>query len=121
MDYEYLILNNVDEDNTADECATCPYKGELCNSQCMDIIEIYNPYINEQEAKQWEVVQHYCLLSQLRIAFYKLNSENELEVLRMTYRNNYTNENRNTIWIIATHIKRRYSFTLGNALLNMFC
>ena len=34
MDYEYLILNNADEDNIADECATCPYKGELCNSQC---------------------------------------------------------------------------------------
>ena len=45
MDYEYLILNNVDEDNTADECATCPYKGELCNSQCMEVVEVYNPYI----------------------------------------------------------------------------
>ena len=47
MDYEYLILADCEEDNTADECATCPYKGESCNSQCMDIIEIYNPYINE--------------------------------------------------------------------------
>lgn len=39
----------------------------------------------------------------------------------MTYRNNYRNENRNVVWIIATYIKRRYSFTVGNALLNMFC
>lgn len=47
MDYEYLILNNSDEDNTADECANCPHKGESCNSQCMEVIKIYNPYINE--------------------------------------------------------------------------
>lgn len=45
MDYEYLILNSADEENTADECVDCPYKGELCNSQCMEVTEIYNPYI----------------------------------------------------------------------------
>lgn len=45
IDYEYLILNNNDEDNTADECATCPYKGELCDNQCIEVTEIYNPYI----------------------------------------------------------------------------
>ena len=39
----------------------------------------------------------------------------------MTYRNNYTNENRNVVWIIATHIKRHFSFRLGNVLLNTFC
>ena len=39
----------------------------------------------------------------------------------MTYRNNYTNENRNAMWIIATYIKRRLSFRLGNVLLNTFC
>lgn len=44
-DFEYLILNNSDEDNTADECTTCPYKGESCNNQCEEITEIYNPYI----------------------------------------------------------------------------
>ena len=60
MDYEYLILNNADEDNTADECATCPYKGELCDNQCMKVREVDHPYIianmSKQEAKQWEVV-----------------------------------------------------------------
>ena len=45
MDYEYLILNNSDEDNTADECANCPCKGELCRNQCEEVIEIYNSYI----------------------------------------------------------------------------
>ena len=39
----------------------------------------------------------------------------------MTYKNNYRNDNHNIIWNIATHIKRRYSFKVGNALLNMFC
>lgn len=45
MDYEYLILANVDAENTVDECANCPYKGELCNSQCMEVTEVYNPYL----------------------------------------------------------------------------
>lgn len=45
MDYEYLILANCDEDNTTDECTNCQYKGNLCNSQCMEVTEIYNPYI----------------------------------------------------------------------------
>ena len=45
MDYEYLILAHCDEDNITDECATCSYKGELCNNQCMEVTEIYNPYI----------------------------------------------------------------------------
>lgn len=47
FDYEYLILNNCDEDNTTDECANCPYKGEACKSQCMEVREIYNPYIKQ--------------------------------------------------------------------------
>lgn len=46
MDYEYLILNNADEDNTTDECTSCPYKGKSCYNQCMEVTEIYNPYIN---------------------------------------------------------------------------
>ena len=44
-DSEYLILKNCDTDSIEDECTTCPYKGELCNNQCEEIIEIYNPYI----------------------------------------------------------------------------
>ena len=47
MNYEDMILNNSDADNTSDECANCSYKGELCNSQCMEVIEIYNSYINK--------------------------------------------------------------------------
>lgn len=47
IDYEYLILNNTDVDNTTDECANCPYKGDLCRSQCMEVIEVYNSYINK--------------------------------------------------------------------------
>ena len=46
MDYEYLILNNADEDNTTDECTNCPYKGDLCNSQCVEITEVFNPYLS---------------------------------------------------------------------------
>lgn len=45
MDYEYLILDNCDEDNTTDECTNCSYQGESCSSQCMEVIEIYNPLI----------------------------------------------------------------------------
>lgn len=47
MDYEYLILANCDVDNTTDECTTCPYKGESCKNQCMEIIEVFNPYIQQ--------------------------------------------------------------------------
>lgn len=47
MDYEYLILANCDEDNTTDECAHCPHKGESCDSQCMEVTEVYNPYIQQ--------------------------------------------------------------------------
>lgn len=45
IDYEYLILNNSDIDNTTDECANCPYKRQ-CNNQCMQVETVYNPYIN---------------------------------------------------------------------------
>ena len=47
IDYEYLILNNSDADNTTDECASCPYKGQ-CNNQCMRVEAVYNPYINKE-------------------------------------------------------------------------
>ena len=47
MDYEYLILNNSDEDAIIDECISCPYK-EQCNNQCMQVETVYNPYINKE-------------------------------------------------------------------------
>ena len=47
IDYEYLILNNNDENAIIDECASCPYKGQ-CNNQCMQVEVIYNPYINKE-------------------------------------------------------------------------
>ena len=47
IDYEYLILNNSDADNTTDECVSCPYKGQ-CNNQCMQVEAVYNPYINKE-------------------------------------------------------------------------
>ena len=47
IDYEYLILNNNDADNTTDECRSCPYKGQKCNNQCMRVEAVYNPYINK--------------------------------------------------------------------------
>lgn len=73
--------------------------------------------------QSFELVElmHYCLLSQLRIAFCKLDSENELEVLRMTYANNYRNDNHNMKWIIAVYIKKHFSLALGNALMNAWC
>ena len=121
MDYEYLILNNSDEDNTANECASCPYKGELCNSQCMEIIEIYNPYINKQEVTIWEALLRYQLPSQLHIAFYKLDFRKSIGGFTMTYRNNYRNDNYNIKWTIAVYIKKHFSLTLGNVLLNAWC
>ena len=48
IDYEYLILNNSDADNTTDECTNCPYKGQ-CNNQCMRVEAVYNPYINKEQ------------------------------------------------------------------------
>lgn len=47
IDYEYLILNNSDENAIIDECASCPYK-EQCNNQCMQVEAVYNPYINKE-------------------------------------------------------------------------
>ena len=73
MDYEYLILNNSDENAIIDECASCPYKGQ-CNNQCMQIEAVYNPYINkEQEVRRWRAALHYQLASQLYISLCKLN------------------------------------------------
>ena len=46
IDYEYLILNNSDADNTTDECVNCPYKGQECKNQCMQVEAVYNPILN---------------------------------------------------------------------------
>lgn len=121
IDYEYMILNNGDEDNTTDECANCPHNAS-CNSQCMEVIEIYNSYINQsQEVKLWEVVlQCYLLLLQC-MQFYDLKYGNQLEVLRMTYANNYRNDNHNIKWSVAVYIKKHFSLALGNALMNVLC
>lgn len=58
MNYEYLILANCDEDNATDECTNCQYKGNLCNSQCVEVTEIYNSYIQQliRRCKQWEAL-----------------------------------------------------------------
>ncbi len=121
MSYEDMILNNADEDNTADECANCPYKGALCNNQCMEVIEIYNPCINKQEVTIWEALLRYWLALQLRIAFYKLDFRKSIGGFTMTYRNNYRNENSNIKWTIAVYIKKHFSLALGNALMNAWC
>ena len=39
----------------------------------------------------------------------------------MSYRNNYTKENRSIKWTVAVYIKRHFNFKLGNALLNAIC
>ena len=39
----------------------------------------------------------------------------------MAYGSNYINAKHNIMWNIATYIKRRYSFKVGNVLLNTFC
>lgn len=40
-DYEEMILKS--QESEEDECATCPYKGDKCNNQCMRIEKHYNP------------------------------------------------------------------------------
>ena len=74
IDYEYLILNNSDADNTTDECASCPYKGQ-CNNQCMQVETVYNPYINKEQRRcnKWREVLLYWLALQLYISLCKLN------------------------------------------------
>lgn len=48
IDYEELILDIAEDDGgVADDCATCPYKGNKCRSQCEGVEEIYNPYIQK--------------------------------------------------------------------------
>ena len=81
IDYEYLILNNSDADNTTDECTSCPYKGQ-CNNQCMQVEAIYNPYINKEQGGQTSGGK-YCIISQhlnYLFQFIELNYKNSLEV-----------------------------------------
>lgn len=40
-DYEWLILERQ-EDTETDDCVNCPYKGDKCQNQCMEIEEHYN-------------------------------------------------------------------------------
>lgn len=42
-----------------------------------------------------------------------------MEALKMTYQNQY--KNKNIKWRMAVYIKKRFSFRLGNALLNTIC
>lgn len=41
FDMEEMILER--QESLADECHNCPYKGDKCHSQCMEIEEHYNP------------------------------------------------------------------------------
>lgn len=34
-DYEDAILDA--QESEADDCASCPYKGDECNNQCMEV------------------------------------------------------------------------------------
>lgn len=48
IDYEELILDMAEDDGgVADDCTTCPYRGDKCRTQCEDVEEIYNPYIQK--------------------------------------------------------------------------
>ena len=103
IDYEYLILNNSDTDNTTDECKSCPYKGRECNNQCLQVEAVYNPYINSQISNQFWIMR------------------NQLEVVKMEYRNNYVTAKQSVIFNIAIYIKKHFSYKAGTALLKMFC
>lgn len=39
----------------------------------------------------------------------------------MEYRNNYVSEKQSVIFSIAVYIRRRFSYRVGTALLNIFC
>lgn len=39
-----ILIRQVSE---ADECVTCPNKGIKCRNQCMEIKNVYNPYLTE--------------------------------------------------------------------------
>lgn len=41
-DWEDAIL--IRQESEAEECATCPYRGDKCRNQCMEIKSVYNPY-----------------------------------------------------------------------------
>lgn len=47
MDYEDLILEK--QESEEDDCSSCTYNpkrtGKMCNCQCEEIVEIYNPYL----------------------------------------------------------------------------
>ena len=42
-DYEDIILDS--QESEEENCTHCPYKGEKCKSQCLEIKEVYNPFL----------------------------------------------------------------------------
>lgn len=40
-DYESAILAR--QEYGGDDCLACEYRGDMCNSQCMEIYNVYNP------------------------------------------------------------------------------
>lgn len=55
-DLEDAIL--IRQESEAEECTTCPYRGNECRNQCMEIKNVYNSYLIkiydiEQKGKIW--------------------------------------------------------------------
>lgn len=50
-DWEDAILER--QESEADECKTCPYKGDKCRNQCMETKNIYNPNL-KNNGLYWE-------------------------------------------------------------------
>lgn len=42
-DWEDAIL--IQQESETDICTTCPHKDERCRNQCMEIKNVYNPYL----------------------------------------------------------------------------
>lgn len=42
-DYEDAILDR--QESEGEDCSHCPYKGEKCKNQCLEIKEVYNPFL----------------------------------------------------------------------------
>ena len=42
-DWEDAIL--IRQESEVDECTICPHKCEKCKNQCMEITEVYNPFL----------------------------------------------------------------------------
>lgn len=44
-DWEDAIL--IQQESEAEECTTCPYRDNECRNQCMEIKNVYNPYLGK--------------------------------------------------------------------------